>query len=830
MPRFRLNRPRGALVTPKGAIGISGNLTYTSVKSVGSVLLNPRGVTQVQGNVQPVIPPVQTGWVIPDLTFQSASGGTFDTASKLPGTVATGGTFDVDASGAPLPIGMQLNAQTGILNVGSANIGTTGVILGYNEPVVIGPTSSVLTLYSDTAQAGARPWLGTFYPLESTVATGKVLTSQDDASMRCTVLSRWDDGSAKVCVLAGSVQVDVGVPKQIRLQVGDPSGSALTAARISALVTNVTVNMGALGTYQITNFATPARTWWANERVICARYYLPMATAQGNMVAAIDVHAFAAPLSRALVEVQIENSLVNPLVGGGDAMVSAPSTKTFSNSTVTVNGSAIGATISSPTLSTAAGPGGEGVYKTAGMLSFRAFVQTGWVGGDPLVEVCHDATYMQSHPIYFRAWKPVNPAVKNLQTVWGNRTYVPWSMGDYRGGDAGGTGDMPHIGIHPEWDVDYMRSGSRHARKASIANGKSFLHYPVNYRHYQTYAVLTHTDVADKGTQGGGFGDGNWPGLSGVHGVSANDPCPEQAHNGSAGLTAFLCQPSPMFIEAAQKNAIWHTTILERDNRAGFFAQGRGRAWYMRTHGHAVFLTPDGDAWKSPAQTNIDKNVQFWDRFRDPVALDVVKQYLGFIFDNWVPSNRADTGSYGCFDHDLGTPGMQYPIWFAHWQVMVMHTLSNAKLQPSGAMRTSFDALTNWVAKLPVRMVNECNSGQGYWRYNASYDSPVGLYNGTSETDNPRFDSHNTWGEAWAWKYGTPPSDSGLPLNSGAGGTDPLADDNYFSHFSGALSCAVERGITGCDAAWSRVIAGIPSSFYDGFGDNCNFGVYPRNK
>jgi hypothetical protein len=78
----------------------------------------------------------------------------------------------------------------------------------------------------------------------------------------------------------------------------------------------------------------------------------------------------------------------------------------------------------------------------------------------------------------------------------------------------------------------------------------------------------------------------------------STDPGFELAHHPAEGLMAFLCQPSPVFIEIAQKIAVWCGTYSAEDWSFSKWGQDRGYAWGMRSYGHAVFLTPAADAWR----------------------------------------------------------------------------------------------------------------------------------------------------------------------------------------------------------------------------------------
>ena len=135
------------------------------------------------------------------------------------------------------------------------------------------------------------------------------LDSPDDPSFRSTVISRWPDGSASVVVVAGETGVTLGASKQIRLRAAAAGPSGLTAARVGQLVTDVTVDCGALGSATFTDFTAPSKVWWANERVVCARYRKPVGT-HTTLEAVIDIHAFSS--NRALVSWSLKTARWRP--------------------------------------------------------------------------------------------------------------------------------------------------------------------------------------------------------------------------------------------------------------------------------------------------------------------------------------------------------------------------------------------------------------------------------------------------------------------------------------------------------------------------------------
>lgn len=674
-----------------------------------------------------------------------------------------------------------------------------------------GPRLSTLALLG--SQSGTLPYMATVFPLEGSVPTGTVLASSDDATLSSSVLSRWPDGSAAVVVVAGEPALSAGTVKTIVLSASRAApATALTPARVTALVRNVTVNAGGLGSASISSFATPERIWWANARVICCRY---RAAIDSTLEAIIDIHAFAS--DRALVEVVLENGSID----AGAASPARPATKTYAGATVTVNGQEV-TTVASPGSGQSYKSGAGGGRHAGGHEAFRAWYCATWVGGDPQVEVTHDSSSLQAHPLFFRCWKGAND---DLRTQYQDDAYKPWSAERLNVPSMPAGGDQEAIGPLTQWDARYLQTGSRYVRRAVIASALGALSCNVNARDRASGRVPSHAQANGKSQ-----GDGTWP-------KTASEPAWEVAHHPAVGLMAFLCQPSPVFIELAQKIALWNATALQKDGVFGFWAQVRGKAWGIRSLAHAIFLTPDGDGWKAPARTSLVANLKLIDAFRtSPNAT------LGFVW-HAAPDK--------CADFESRNEGMQQPLWMHHWLVMTLHSVERAKLL-AGAEQTLLTTVADWAALQPVRYVNEAQGGE--WRLHnyltvvgrASVTAASGDQLGSGIYAGRSFDALPTYAQNFAWFYrDAPPANAGKFLfiesnpasNPNYRAWSSAAETNtagvgYSTIFWAALTAAVERNVPGADAAWNKVNSGITNlaSWADGFAKEPRYNRYPRNK
>jgi hypothetical protein len=524
--------------------------------------------------------------------------------------------------------------------------------------------------------------MATAFPLEGVVPKGQTIVSPDDPSLSASVLSRWPDGSASVVVLAGQIGISANAPRQIALQAGTKASSALYPGRVGALVSSIAVSAGDVGSATLNAFASPEKIWWSNEQVICCRYRLSVGNA--GFEAIIDVHAFSS--DRAFVEIVVENGKVKT------AAPTAPSAKSYTDATVVVNGKNV-ATVSNPTKGSF---GGQSYFAAQAHEAFRAWYCSTWIGGDPGIDVTHDTAAMQWHPLLFRVAHPSN---QDLATTYGSDKYQPWSTGRHRAAGMGSGGDHSSIGALTQWDTRYLQSGDRNARRAVLANALATLSFNLNYRDATTGLVPTFDQTAGKTRS-----SRTWP-------ETRTEPSWEVAHQPAEGLLAFLCQPSPCFIELAQKIAVWNGTWSDPNATFGIFFQTRGRAWSMRALAHAVFLTPDGSSWKSVGAAALARNIAVLDEYRT-----VPKNPLGLVWDG---------GPTKCLDNHASVTGFQSPIWMHHWLACELHKIANAKLL-SGAQQTAVDRLASWACEQPVRYINESTAGE--WRYHR-YQTTVGRQN-----------------------------------------------------------------------------------------------------
>jgi hypothetical protein len=720
-------------------------------------------------------------WDVGSRTFAQGVSSPANIASTVPADMTTGGIYGVEPTTA-LPSGMTLT-DAGVLDVGTATVSSASVVFTYHEPGGL----STLTLHGTGTNV---PYMATVYPLEGAVPSGQILGSPDDPTLRSSVLSTWPDGSASVVVLAG--QTTVSGTKSVRLRPTVSSDPALTTAAItSKFTTGITVNFGA-GDQTLNTWTSPDWIWWSNSQVICARYRMSI-TGMGSMEAVIDVHAFAG--GRAFVEVVIENSSLDPATAIASNTATWPIAQTYTGATVKVNGATIGTANSSDSPS--------GTTHQA----FRGWYCSGWVGGDPSIEVTHDTASMQQHPLFYKIEKA---STVDLTATYGSDAYTPWYWGRYSHSMAG-TGDVPHIGPLPRWEAQYLQSGDRSARKAVIASVLGLLTWNLHYRHVTKSRPLEFAD-----TYGKNFAGGTFPRTaSSPFGIYTDtDAHWDALHQPAAGLMAFLCRPSPCFIEMAQKIAAFNALSDDKNTQIfGEYFNGRGRAWAFRNLAHAVFLTPTmggaGTAfstWRTGAVSNLASNVTYLLRWPQNTAEDKLNIMWDYSPDPSVPRGQST------YRDASGADGVNMQsVWYHHFAAVEVHKTREAKIL-SGSAQTDIGTLADWFLLQAPRWINEQPGGG--WRYIA-IGTVTGSVDGSNSTG---MGQPATWGQARALRFtGDPPTVAGPFYTRDQSDPTPWTNPawtletytavgyQYTKPFWSALVAAVERGTPGAEAAWATI-------------------------
>ena len=248
----------------------------------------------------------------------------------------------------------------------------------------------------------------------------------------------------------------------------------------------------------------------------------------------------------------------------------------------------------------------------------------------------------------------------------------------------GNGGDHESIGPLTQWDSRFLQSGDARAAKAVEANALVVLGWNINYRDTSTQLVPDFNQLVGKSMQI------NWPVNWGNNTVMTW----ETAHHPAEGLMAFIARPSPVYIEIAQKIAVWNGTWSTYGGTPtgvfGQYYQTRGRAWGIRSLTHAIFLTPDSLAWKSAAKTSLNNNVTYLNGWKNSN-----KAILNAMWED-TPTILSDAAT--------NRPGFQTAMWYQHYLTTELHKIASAKIL-TGSDQTTLNALADWNALQPVRWI-----------------------------------------------------------------------------------------------------------------------------
>lgn len=840
---WSITPPSGVTVTPSSGLSIAGTTTPLSILATAaatySLSVTAAGAT-ITGNSQSIVvtssaPTAATlsGSATASATVAETYTVTLNAPADQTYTITPSASDSATLSASTVTITAGDTAGTFTATWPSSGSGRTvdftisPTLTRAGRPLTVGV--SVLTVGAQVATltitnesgSGSRPYTATVLPLIGDVPSGSYLSNAAGTEVG-DILSTHDDGSAAVVVFA-STATGTGTVA-LHVATGTPH-AVLTAAAIAAAgLTSVAVAFGSpYGTASITDFSTPERVWWATSKVYCARYRVAAPTpGSTTLEAVIDIHAYA---DRALVEVTVENA---KWAAATATLASLPAAASYTAAVVSVNGSTVA------TVNGNSAP--EGNHAPT-----RAWYASGWVGaGDPGLCVTQLNTELQLHQLLFQT------AVASTTdlTAYGADAYTPWANVRQAASGMGGVGDNAWIGPLPKWDTLFLATGDYRAANSVKANALAALGFNINSRDSVTGLVPEASQIPYACQEGG---TANWPRIYGPGDAMSW----ETAHPPAVGLMAFIARPSPVFIELAQKVAVWQVTsaanyqdrlstgdlvgteydhgLLNTAITGYFGANGehpRKKAWGIRAIAHATFLSPDGSAWKTGGRRWLDINRTGLDAFRTAVAnpLNLV----------WSGSARApnDLGPSGTGNDT----GFQYRAWQHYYLVAEMCKIASARLLSDSADQTAFETTADWLASGIVRYVTE--QPNGGWRYVWGGNDTVG------HTNNPgsgvAIGSDSDWATARAYSCSdTPPSVSGNwkwldgERTFAAGTTETTAMQYFYpAYFYAGLVAAVERGVSGSAEAWSTVVNNITNwpTWLAGFAGDLRWGSTPRNQ
>lgn len=663
--------------------------------------------------------------------------------------------------------------QYGVIMYVTDNVAPTEVWL-YRHSAQANGGSLLQTFGLTSSQTGTVPFtVGLGFKRGDTTAP-----TLDLADYQCVTKRAWNDGSVKHAICSGQYVSTAGTPTTVNVYAGGtpPSGTALTAADIATANPSASVQLGTLGTVDLSDLlGSPVRTWISGPEMVEAHYQGSVA-GQPNLVVRFYVRLYAN--GRVWVRAAVDNSPF--LAIGGSVQTYTP--------TVTVGGSAV------------LGPGGAELAH----YDHTRWCAEGWVGADPQVSYAADTGYLLASglvPNY--RWHSPSPAALDALT----QTYVPLARGGWTANMAA-TGFQAQIGLLPLWDALYLTSGGdARAYAAVIANAKHLYSYPVVWRDDTTSGPIALSDWPTwtlLGADGGG-----------TNGAARGGLAWELAHHGSGGYLAYLLTGDYYYLELMLDQAAMGYLCIHSAAGSGSSrqiqgpptvqTQTRGIAWTARTAGQVAAIGPLENS-----------------------AVGDLRAWVGFHATNWAAiKNSPGANAIGIL-HSREVSNSAYgPGHIAAWQqdfwVSVMGYVSD--LEPLADMST-WNAVRDYLYRIPVGRLGPNGPDSYCFTAAARYDEIVVA---PGQTSDPR-DYFDTWGAVWTSSYGDDNTTCGAALTGALSAAPESAATGYWGNLLPAIAYAVEDGAPGASAAWARLTGATNWSSVEtsGFADTPIWGVWPR--
>jgi len=262
-------------------------------------------------------------------------------------------------------------------------------------------------------------------------------------ALQSVVKNRWPDGSVKLALLAGHVDLLAGVERTITLHPGPAlAGSALTEAALIASGLTATLAFAPFGSVEPTSLIGVAAAydaglgrwsagrvleWYAGPESASWLYSAPIGS-DAHLTAWFEVRAWRGGAGEVLA--WIENGFLR---------VPGATLKSGTASLVVGGSTRFAASLSLP-------------HHTRAVL-VSGSLESHWLGSEAPVRIRHDVQHLQSTglvPAYLAS--ATNALLSRLAT-----SYAPLARNEFPVA-MGSAGYHPSIGLLPEWEVAYLCS------------------------------------------------------------------------------------------------------------------------------------------------------------------------------------------------------------------------------------------------------------------------------------------------------------------------------------------------------------------------------------
>jgi hypothetical protein len=403
-----------------------------------------------------------------------------------------------------------------------------------------------------------------------------------------------------------------------------------------------------------------------------------------------------------------------------------------------------------------------------------------------------------------------NPSETVLNSL--DVTYTPLDKGDQEAG-MGAAGYQPGIGLLPKWDALCVTSADSRACKSAKVNSLSYDSFSITWNDDTTNLTVLPSDEPDRTVEG----------TTGTEDLIGGQPLVyEVNHHPSEGYLWYLLSGDPRGYLTLRNNASLCYIIRPASAGSGtsriYFGQVRGRGWCTRSLAQLAAIKRSDDSIATEYQTLLDNNVTSW--------RDVIDQPGFPLFGAFYSYNANDPATFPLGTSPNGSGWLQFFMQF-FWMQSIGYAVDlqplsdNTDLQyveqwfdkavvgllgPNGVDNYCFTEATHY--EIALASENNADPLSGYW-----FDTPGEVYHGTLDADNTS--CGNTLSEYGSGKVDDPTS--------------------YWANIRPAIAYAVDHGVSGADAAYSRLLG---ADNYDdleggarvsgGYDDTPNWGIVPR--
>lgn len=706
---------------------------------VGTATLVAQG--GVSGNLAPV-------WAtVPSLDI--VRGGTVSVAGYVSDANNDALTFTV-SSVSPETIA-ELAARGITLSSSGVFSATTTATLGLTDDIIVRADDGVaeaaittFTLTSTTTQSNAPFMLG--MPIrKGDVPAGTELVL-DEPSARVVIKRRWNDGSAKHCIIVGRTNLTAATAKTLTIRTGSTSGTALTSANITAAAPTASVQCGAIGTVSLSSLlSSPFRTFVSTPEMVECHYRSAVA---GDASLQVWFHVRLWAGGRMWVRAVVENGYIGQ----------SPATRTYVPTVII---------------------GGTTVYNNGGAsLSHHAFSRwtaTGWIGGDPAVTPGHNVAYMIATKLVPNYWQR-NPTSAELNAL--PQTYTPMNLGPIETNLISG-GFHQGIGLLPLWESLYASTGDARAFRSAISTATAFnIHQLARRPTSNRIAKLSDYPTTY-------IGDDN------ITFTAGEEHRWDSAHAPNIGYLAYLVTGDYYHHETHAFSALG-CYITQNDgsgsgtSRRFTSVQTRAVAWSLNIIGTMCAIAPlegadtaDADAineWRTLLATN-------YQYFADQIDVPGMNQ-LGTV-------SQYSTGAWNG-DGSVAT-------WMTNFWVAVNGFISDCEplSNPTQVLK-----LRDWMYRWIVGLLGPTGASNYHFSRANAYGvrvDPTGV--GTVFGPDPR-SFYDSWGDVWTLTHGTTNNETTNALGGTLTNEIAIA---YWANLLPAIAYAVDHGASGASTSWGRM-------------------------